>query len=98
MAVAIVGVALKIFLVVFLGAGVLRGVECFDLRGDGLLDGLLNPVFHRLCGKVLRRVVGENGTAVLCADVVALAIERGWVVQDEEYLQQGFVADDLRVK
>lgn len=43
-------------------------------------------------------MVGENHTAVLRTDVVALAVERGWVVQHEEYFEQGFVADEVRVK
>src|SRR5262249_23377390 len=46
---------------------------------------------------LFRRMIEDRG-AILRADIVALAIDRGRIVQDEEDLQDLAVADDFRIE
>src|SRR5208283_1785527 len=88
-----VGVFLQVILVVFLGRIERR---C----GHDLCDDLGRPFarmvhlrLHALGDLALLFAVIEDGRAVLRADVVALTIGRGRVVQAEEVAQDAFVGD-----
>src|SRR5258708_5840313 len=66
-----------------------------DLGHDraGPLARLIHLLLHALSDLLLAFVVIEDRRAVLRADVVALAVGRGRVVQSEEELQNVFEAD-----
>ncbi len=53
---------------------------------------------HVLGSRFLGVVVIEDYRAIYFADVIALAIECGWVVHHEEYLQDVAVTDGIWVK
>ncbi len=53
---------------------------------------------QRLRDGGLFRIVREDDRAVLCAHIVALAIERGRVVDGEKRVEQGAVVDDRRIE
>ena len=55
------------------------------------LDGGLGDAF-------LRYAVIPDAGAILGADIVALAVERGRIVRGEEYVQDIFKADDVIVE
>src|SRR3954470_22990373 len=70
-------------------------------RLDGCRDrplpfaGSLNPGYYLLRNTFLLRGLGKDGRAILGADVIALAVERGRIVQPEEpVLQQLLVTQN----
>src|SRR3954465_4084461 len=78
-------------------------VALSTVPGGGRLDarrnrslpfaGSLNPRYHLLRNVFLFRGLGKDRRAILGTDVVALAVERGGIVQPEEpVLQQLLVA------
>src|SRR5205085_9970809 len=64
----------------------------------GIIDASIVQICDHLCGNALLfwRVIEDRG-AVLRADVCALPVECGRVVDGEEDFEQFFVGDDLRV-
>ena len=93
------GLLAQIVLMVVLGTVPGRG--WLDCRGDGPTPppGAIHASLHSLGCFLLLSRLGKNGGAVLRSLVVALTIERRWIVQLEEpLLEQVFIADYGRVE
>src|SRR5581483_1595468 len=97
LAIRLLGITLEVLLVIALGQVELRRRR--DLGHDRRRKRLVGGEFaDELLGLLLLRpgVVEDRG-AVLRADVVALAVGRGGIVDGEKYLQQLAIRDDRRI-
>ena len=74
--------------------------ERLELRHDRLIPQLLRLKLgdHALCRGLLLGTVIEDRRAILRADVGALAVEGGRVVDREEDVEQVFERDDLGIE
>src|SRR5688572_7138645 len=93
------GVLLQVILVVTFG--VVPGRGRLDCGGDWPTPtaGCCDASLHSLRRLLLRSVLRKDRGAVLRPDIVALTIERGWIVQLEEPLfEQVFVTNDGRIE
>jgi hypothetical protein len=79
--------------------GAVEGRGGFDLGGDGATEasGGFELRFRSARRLFLLGRVIENHTAVLGADIGALAIDLGWVVGAPEYVEQTIIADFRRI-
>ena len=88
-------------IVLMIGLGAVPGGGRFDGGGDGLFPFSrgVHARYHLFGRRLLLGSVRKQRGPVLGTDVVALAVERGGVVQFEEPLfQQIFVAQDGRIE
>ena len=88
---------MEIELVVFFG--VVETLQRFNVCDNlGVLVPFpLEDVFHTLGNVLLFRCSVVDAAPVLCADIVSLGVECGWVVNTEEELRQLFVGDSGRL-
>lgn len=98
LAVALVGIAGKIFLVIFLG-----GVEDFkrhELGDNGVeVQLFISQLSHDFLSLRFLLIVGvEDGGAILGADIRALAVKRGRVVDSEKDVQKVGIRYDCGVE
>src|SRR5439155_8576105 len=91
-------VSREVFLVVVFGD--VEGAGGDDVGDDGVIEELVpGQAGDHLLGRglLLRRVV-EDGRAVLCADIVALTVQGGRIVDGEEDFEDVPIGGDLRIE
>ena len=94
--VSLVGVSCVVIMMLFLGD---EEVDWLFERGDDwIVVDVAHVGDHGFGRGPLFLGKGHDAGAVLRTDVVALAIELGWVVNREEHLEQRFEGDDGWVK
>ncbi len=87
----------KVFLMVILSHEEL--IELVTSVTIGLSEIFCIPAPDELLGDLLLLVIMiEDRRAVLRTDVGALTVQRGWIVDGEEDIQQVPIGDDIRVK
>lgn len=85
----------KFLMIVF---GWIKGTSWRNLRNNRFLPLVLGFGFGGQSRRLLRFVLVEDGAAIAIANIGALAIELGWVMQSKEVSQKSLVADLFGVK